>query len=126
MRERSPAGPITVHAIGQYVTQNYGPHQVRYVTTETFLSEYVDASRTNWNGPPYSAPPRGFVADLAPSSQYLIVYYEESNEAMGFVPVLTWGPRGSNTLFAIAGPAAGLMNGLVAKWGENARASCVG
>jgi chromosomal replication initiator protein len=36
-----------LHAIGQYVTQNYGHHQVRYVTTETFLSEYVDAIRTN-------------------------------------------------------------------------------
>jgi len=94
-------------------------------TPETRAQE-IDASRTNWNGPPYSAPPRGFVADLAPSSQYLIVYYEESSEAMGFVPVLTWGPRGSNTRFAITGPAAGLMNGLVAKWGENSRASCVG
>jgi hypothetical protein len=94
-------------------------------TPETRAQE-IDASRTNWNGPPYSAPPRGFVADLDPSSQYLIVYYEESNEAMGFVPVLTWGPRGSNTLFAIAGPAAGLMNGLVAEWSQNARASCVG
>jgi chromosomal replication initiator protein len=36
-----------LHAIGHYVTQNYGHHQVRYVTTETFLSEYVDAIRTN-------------------------------------------------------------------------------
>lgn len=89
-------------------------------------AQAIDASRTNWNGPPYSAPPRGFVSDLAPSSPYLIVYYEESNEAMGFVPVLTWGPRSSNTLFAVAGPAAGLMNGLVAEWGEHARASCVG
>lgn len=89
-------------------------------------AQEIDASRTNWNGPPYSAPPRGFVADLAPASPYLIVYYEEFNEAAGFVPVLTWGQRGSNTLFAIAGPAAGLMNGLVAEWSQNARASCVG
>ena len=36
-----------LHAIGHYVTQNYGHYQVRYVTTETFLSEYVDAIRTN-------------------------------------------------------------------------------
>jgi chromosomal replication initiator protein len=36
-----------LHAIGHYVSQNYGHHQVRYVTTETFLSEYVDAIRTN-------------------------------------------------------------------------------
>jgi hypothetical protein len=89
-------------------------------------AQEIDASRTNWNGPPYSSPPRGFVADLAPASPYLIVYYEEWNEAVGFVPVLTWGQRGSPTLFAIAGPAAGLMNGLVAEWSENARASCVG
>ena len=36
-----------LHAIGHYVNQNYGHHQVRYVTTETFLTEYVDAIRTN-------------------------------------------------------------------------------
>ncbi len=36
-----------LHAIAHYVTQNYGHHQVRYVTTETFLNEYVDAIRTN-------------------------------------------------------------------------------
>jgi chromosomal replication initiator protein len=36
-----------LHAIGHYVTLNYGHYQVRYVTTETFLSEYVDAIRTN-------------------------------------------------------------------------------
>src|SRR5262249_38930671 len=39
--------PHLLHAIGHYVTQNYGHYQVRYVTTETFLSEYVDAIRTN-------------------------------------------------------------------------------
>jgi chromosomal replication initiator protein len=36
-----------LHAIGHYVSQNYGHYQIRYVTTETFLSEYVDAIRTN-------------------------------------------------------------------------------
>jgi chromosomal replication initiator protein len=36
-----------LHAIGQYVNQNYAHYQTRYVTTETFLSEYVDAIRTN-------------------------------------------------------------------------------
>jgi chromosomal replication initiator protein len=36
-----------LHALGQYVTQNYGHYQVKYVTTETFLSEYVDAIRNN-------------------------------------------------------------------------------
>ena len=36
-----------LHAIGHYVTQNYAHYQVRYVTTETFLNEYVDAIRTN-------------------------------------------------------------------------------
>jgi chromosomal replication initiator protein len=32
-------------AIGQYVSQNYAHHTVRYVSTETFLNEYVDAIR---------------------------------------------------------------------------------
>src|SRR5438477_1433206 len=36
-----------LHAIGHYVTQNYDHHQVRYITTETFLSEYVDTIRNN-------------------------------------------------------------------------------
>jgi chromosomal replication initiator protein len=36
-----------LHAIGHYVNQNYVHHQVRYVSTETFLNEYVDAIRTN-------------------------------------------------------------------------------
>jgi chromosomal replication initiator protein len=36
-----------LHAIGHYVSQNYSDYHIRYVTTETFLSEYVDAIRTN-------------------------------------------------------------------------------
>ena len=36
-----------LHAIGHYVHQNYAHHQVCYVSTETFLNEYVDAIRTN-------------------------------------------------------------------------------
>jgi chromosomal replication initiator protein len=36
-----------LHAIGQYVNQNYSHYEVRYVSTETFLNEYVDAIRTN-------------------------------------------------------------------------------
>jgi chromosomal replication initiator protein len=36
-----------LHAIGHYVTQNYSDYQIRYVSTETFLNEYVDAIRTN-------------------------------------------------------------------------------
>ena len=36
-----------LHAIGHYVLQNYSHYQVRYVTTETFLNEYVDGIRTN-------------------------------------------------------------------------------
>jgi chromosomal replication initiator protein len=36
-----------LHAIGHYVNQNYAHYVVRYVTTETFLNEYVDAIRTN-------------------------------------------------------------------------------
>ena len=36
-----------LHAIGHYVHQNYTHYQVRYVSTETFLNEYVDAIRTN-------------------------------------------------------------------------------
>lgn len=94
--------------------------------TPESVARKIDASRVNWEGPPYSAPPRGFVADLAPGSDYLFVYYEEYNEATGYLPVLTWGPHESNALFTVVGPAAGLINGLVAEWSENARASCVG
>ena len=36
-----------LHAIGHYVNQNYAHYAVRYVSTETFLNEYVDAIRTN-------------------------------------------------------------------------------
>jgi chromosomal replication initiator protein len=36
-----------LHAIGHYVDQNYSHYQIRYVTTEAFLTEYVDAIRTN-------------------------------------------------------------------------------
>ncbi len=36
-----------LHAIGHYVHQNYQHDVVRYVSTETFLNEYVDAIRTN-------------------------------------------------------------------------------
>ncbi|MEY4372012.1 MAG: chromosomal replication initiator protein DnaA [Actinomycetota bacterium] len=35
-----------LHAIGHYVNQNYGHYVVRYVSTETFLNEYVEAIRT--------------------------------------------------------------------------------
>jgi chromosomal replication initiator protein len=36
-----------LHAIGHYVLQNYSHYQVRYVSTETFLNEYVDGIRNN-------------------------------------------------------------------------------
>jgi chromosomal replication initiator protein len=36
-----------LHAIGEYVNQNYAHYEVRYVSTETFMNEYVDAIRTN-------------------------------------------------------------------------------
>src|SRR5690606_26117953 len=36
-----------LHAIGHYVLQNYAHCQVLYVSTETFLNEYVDGIRTN-------------------------------------------------------------------------------
>ena len=36
-----------LHAIGHYVLHHYSHYQVRYVTTETFLNEYVDGIRTN-------------------------------------------------------------------------------
>ena len=38
-----------LHAIGHYVQNNYQHHGVRYVSTETFLNEFVDAIRTNSN-----------------------------------------------------------------------------
>ena len=36
-----------LHAIGYYVHQNYAHYEVRYVSTETFLNEYVDGIRSN-------------------------------------------------------------------------------
>jgi chromosomal replication initiator protein len=36
-----------LHAIGHYVHHNYQHHEVRYVSTETFMNEYVDAIRSN-------------------------------------------------------------------------------
>ena len=36
-----------LQAIGWYVHAHYAHHEVRYVSTETFLNEYVDAIRTN-------------------------------------------------------------------------------
>jgi chromosomal replication initiator protein len=36
-----------LHAIGNYVLQNFGGRHVRYVTTETYMNEFVDAIRTN-------------------------------------------------------------------------------
>jgi chromosomal replication initiator protein len=36
-----------LHAIGHYVREHYGDHMVRYVSTETFMNEFIDAIRTN-------------------------------------------------------------------------------
>ena len=36
-----------LHAIGCYVHQHYAHYEVRYVSTETFLNEYVDGIRSN-------------------------------------------------------------------------------
>jgi chromosomal replication initiator protein len=36
-----------LHAIGHYVRENYPTFTVRYVSTETFLNQFVDAIRTN-------------------------------------------------------------------------------
>jgi len=36
-----------LHAIGYYVHQMYAHYEVRYVSTETFLNEYVDGIRNN-------------------------------------------------------------------------------
>jgi chromosomal replication initiator protein len=36
-----------LHAMGYYVHQNYAHYEVRYVSTETFLNEYVDGIRSN-------------------------------------------------------------------------------
>ena len=44
-----------LHAIGHYVHHNYQHHEVRYVSTETFMNEYVDAIRTNTTATPSSA-----------------------------------------------------------------------
>jgi chromosomal replication initiator protein len=36
-----------LHAIGNYVRENFAGRRVRYVSTETFLNEFVDAIRSN-------------------------------------------------------------------------------
>jgi chromosomal replication initiator protein len=36
-----------LHAIGHYVREHYADHMVRYVSTETFMNEFIDAIRTN-------------------------------------------------------------------------------
>ncbi len=36
-----------LHAIGNYVIENFNGRHVRYVSTETFMNEFVDAIRTN-------------------------------------------------------------------------------
>ena len=36
-----------LHAIGHYVRENFPNHHVRYVSTETFMNEFVDSIRTN-------------------------------------------------------------------------------
>jgi chromosomal replication initiator protein len=36
-----------LHAIGNYVKENFPGRHVRYVSTETFMNEFVDAIRTN-------------------------------------------------------------------------------
>ncbi len=36
-----------LHAIGNYARENFAGHHVRYVSTETFMNEFVDAIRTN-------------------------------------------------------------------------------
>ena len=36
-----------LHAIGNYVRENFPARHIRYVSTETFMNEFVDAIRTN-------------------------------------------------------------------------------
>ncbi|MGD9793392.1 MAG: chromosomal replication initiator protein DnaA [Acidimicrobiia bacterium] len=36
-----------LHAIGHYVRNHYAHYEVRYISTEAFMNEYVDAIRTN-------------------------------------------------------------------------------
>ena len=36
-----------LHAIGHYVDENFPSYHVRYVSTETFMNEFVDSIRTN-------------------------------------------------------------------------------
>lgn len=94
-------------------------------TPETFI-DGIRESQLNWDGPQFTSPPRNLSRDLDPNSAYLISYYEEFSEPLGFVPVLVWGPRGGNAMFAVAGPAKAQFEDLVTAWSSNARALCAG
>lgn len=94
-------------------------------TPETFI-DGIRESQLNWDGPQFTSPPRNLNRDLDPNSAYLISYYEEYSEPLGFVPVFVWGPRGGNAMFALAGPATASFEDLVVAWSANARALCTG
>jgi hypothetical protein len=83
----------------------------------------VEDSIANWDGPEFSLPPRALYIDLAPASLYLVSYYEEFTEVLGYVPVFTWAERGGTSVYGISGPAIAAVNELLAAWSENLRAT---
>jgi len=91
-------------------------------TPETTIAT-VQESIVDWSGPEFSQPPRALRFDLAPASGYLVSFYEEYAEVLGYVPVVTWGERGEDMLVAISGPAIVALNELMPVWAERVLSS---
>ena len=81
-----------LQAIAHYVRENYPTFRVRYVSTETFLNEFVDAIRTNTERRPSSAATATVDVLLVDDIQFI-----EGKEELpgGVLPHLQRPPRGA-------------------------------
>jgi hypothetical protein len=130
-RRQSGNAPSADHQMLSYISGDRWDYPVIIVNVirlgagespESRVAE-IEQAMANWNGPPYSSPPQGLARDLAPSTNYLVTYYEEFTEPLGHVPALMWGVRGGSTLVGIAGPAGSAINEVVSAWAMALRSS---
>ena len=91
-----------LHAIGHYVRENYPHYQVRYVSTETFLNEFVDAIRTNTIADVQAPLPR----DRRPAGRRHPVHGGQGGPPGGVLPHLQRPPRRQPADRALLRPAA--------------------